>query len=58
MIVKTTRAVAKAVGSVLDEEDRTVLGRVAVLLLGTVAFIVALAFAAGLAIRAFEFAAG
>ena len=60
MIVSSIRMVGRVAGRVVDEEDRRVLGGFVVVVTGVslavISLAVALGLAAGLAVRAFEFA--
>ena len=55
---RAIRFIAGALGAVLDEEDRRVVGAGLVLALALATAVVALAAGAGLAIRVFEFTNG
>lgn len=57
-IVKSVRAVGRRAGRVIDEEDRTLLAKGAVLIGGGGGIVVAGAAVVGLAIRVFGLAAG
>lgn len=58
MIVRTFRAAARTIGTVIDEEDRELLARTFVIAIAAVLAVVVAAGAFGLAVSAYEFTRG
>ncbi len=57
-MVKGLSAILGFLGRVVDADDRRALGTAAILLVALIAVSVALAFAAGLGVRVFEWSSG